>query len=171
MNQFALRAVAWNDIILAVLAAFQRGLAIVEAETRFGALRPVAAKTGLFKNRFDVALEINRDAGRRRQSSNVDLGAAKRQPGGRQEDRQDKTALDRGAALHRRYRLRSFSSAFFCSCLTRVWPGGNPRSSTCPGSKDRSDPAFRRTCDRWRFEPAHDISNKGSHRVRRAVSR
>src|SRR5437762_9752385 len=120
MNQFALRAVAGNDIILVVLAAFRRGLAIVEAETRFGALRPVAAKTGLFKNRFDVALEINRDAGRRRQSSGVDLGAAKRQPGGRQQDRQDKSALDRGAALHCA-RAGSLSRAFLCSCLTRVW--------------------------------------------------
>src|SRR5207247_3673143 len=119
------------------------GLSVVAVAARFGALRPVAAKTGLFKNRFDVALEINRDAGRRRQSSGVDLGAAKRQPGGRQEDRQDKTALNHGAARHRRARVGSFSSAFFCLCLTRVWPGGNPRSSTCPGSKERSDPAFR----------------------------
>src|SRR5207247_5469363 len=100
-DQFALRAVAGNDVVWVVFAAFERRLAVVESEARFRFLRPVTTEADRFENRFHVAVEVNRRFGGGGQNAGVYPGAAQVRSGRRQQRRQEKTATDRGATVHR----------------------------------------------------------------------
>ena len=59
VDQFAFRAVAGNDVVLVVLAPFERRLAIVEPEMRLGFFRSVATETTLLEEGFHVAVELH----------------------------------------------------------------------------------------------------------------
>ena len=65
-NQRTAAAVAGKDID-AFLPALQRGFPIIEAKMTFGPFRSMATDTGLFQDGLDVPVEINLDAGWRRQ--------------------------------------------------------------------------------------------------------
>src|SRR6266478_575697 len=58
INQRAFGAIARNDVH-AVLAALERGRAIVEPESAFGFLRAVAPEAGSIEDGLDVSGEIN----------------------------------------------------------------------------------------------------------------
>src|SRR6266540_3502873 len=66
MDQWAFRAVARHNVN-AVRASFESGVPRRQAEFAFGLFRAVTFKTNRLENRFDIALEIDRDRSRRGQ--------------------------------------------------------------------------------------------------------
>ena len=72
MNEGATSAVPRDDVFAIIFAAFQGRVAIVEAEVALWPLWPMAAKATRLEDRFDVALEIDRDVWRRRKFRSVD---------------------------------------------------------------------------------------------------
>ena len=72
-NQFAMAAVAGNNIVVIVLTPSQRGLAIIQSEPAFWPFRTVTTEAQVFKNRFDITIIFHRPGGRRRQFAQVHI--------------------------------------------------------------------------------------------------